>query len=350
MPLDILLFAHLSALYDSKLLRQELFPTIAPELPIMQRLTEQYVSQLEEPFKQEVHHLITSSKRRQHNLADLYFRSQHSRLSKYNSFGELSAIHRQYQNHRLASGRLDQSIGTAWLLAIPNAGLNLAMDSIQFRVALSFHLFIPFISADTTCPQCGNPADRFGYHTLACGGHGNLMHARHEMVASGLCQIAIAAGFTAQLNAKVTCLGNSNRGAIHNFRPADVLINENTGRHTCIDVTVVSPMCTSNARFAPGRLVSEKADSKITKHAEACEQAGFDFLPFAIDVCGIMDSRALALLSRLAQAYAAASGLATSHSKSICRRRISMCLQRGIAAQLSSFMIACRPDETGAPL
>ena len=224
------------------------------------------------------------------------------------------------------------------------------MDSIQFRVALSFHLFIPFISADTTCPQCGKAADRFGYHTLACGGHGNLMHARHEMVASGLCQIAIAAGFTAQLNAKVTCLGNSNRGAIHNFRPADVLINENTGRHTCIDVTVVSPMCPSNARFAPGRLVTEKADSKITKHAEACEQAGFDFLPFAIDVCGIMDSRALALLSRLAQAYAAASGLATSHSKSICRRRISMCLQRGIAAQLSSFMIACRPDETGAPL
>ncbi len=27
-----------------------------------------------------------------------------------------------------------------------------------------------------------------------------------------------------------------------------------------------------------------------------------------------------------------------------------MCLQRGIAAQLSFFMIACRPDETGAPL
>ena len=73
-------------------------------------------------------------------------------------------------------------------------------------------------------------------------------------------------------------------------------------------------MCTSNARFAPVLLVADKAVSKVTKHAEACEQAGFDFLPFAIDVCGIMDSRALALLSRLAQAYAATSGLATSHA------------------------------------
>ena len=94
------------------------------------------------------------------------------------------------------------------------------------------------------------------------------------MVASGLCQIAMTAGFNAQLNAKVTCLWNFNRGSIHNFRPADVLINENTGRHTCIDVTVVSPMCPSNARFAPGLLVADKADSKVTKHAEACEQAG----------------------------------------------------------------------------
>ena len=155
------------------------------QLPIIPRITEQYSLQLEESFTHEVQHLITSRKRLQHNLAGLYYRSHHSRLSNQNSFGELNVIHRQYQSHRLAS----QSIGTAWLLAIPNSGLNQAMDSIQFRVALCFHLFIPLVSADTTCPQCGNPADRFGYRTLVCGGHGNLIQARHEIVASGLCQI-----------------------------------------------------------------------------------------------------------------------------------------------------------------
>jgi hypothetical protein len=80
---------------------------------------------------------------------------------------------------------------------------------------------------------------------------------------------------------------------------------ENMSRHTCSDVNVVS-------LFDPGLQVS---DSKITKHAEGCEQeAGFDFLPFAIDLCGTMDTHLLALLSRLAQAYTATSGLATSHS------------------------------------
>ena len=162
-------------------------------------------------------------------------------------------------------------------------------------------------------------------------------------MAAGVLRIALAAGFEAQLNAKVQCLGSTGNTA-HHFRPADILLNEGTGRQTCIDVTIVSPMCTSYANINVGELATKKADEKIKKHLAACEQAGYDFLPFAIDTCGVMDARANILLTRLANAYEAISGLADSHSKAICRRRISLCLQRGISTQLTSLVLSDYPD------
>jgi hypothetical protein len=59
-------------------------------------------------------------------------------------------------------------------------------------------------------------------------------------------------------------------------------------------------MCPTNAplRSGPTDLSQSKANSNQIKHADAyCDQAGFDFLLFAIDVCGTMDAHALALLS-----------------------------------------------------
>jgi hypothetical protein len=54
MPLDTLRLAHLSALRNSKAVRQELFPTIAAELRTMLPLTEQYSLKLEDPLTYKV--------------------------------------------------------------------------------------------------------------------------------------------------------------------------------------------------------------------------------------------------------------------------------------------------------
>ena len=72
--------------------------------------------------------------------------------------------------------------------------------------------------------------------------------------------------------------------------------------------------------------------------------AGYDFLPFAIDVCGVLDLRAWDFLQRLAEAYAVTVGLDISHSKACVRRMVSFGLFRGIAAQLCSIVLSSQPD------
>ena len=109
-------------------------------------------------------------------------------------------------------------------------------------------------------------------------------------------------------------------------------------------MTIPSPLCKSYKSVPLGTLAERKAIEKINKHAEACERAGYDFLPFAIDVCGVLDQRAWDLLQRLAEAYAVTVGLDISHSKSCVRRMVSFGLFRGIAAQLCSIVLSSQPD------
>ena len=104
-------------------------------------------------------------------------------------------------------------------------------------------------------------------------------------------------------------------------------------------------MCPTYIALPTGQLAKTKATLKIAKHAAACDNAGFIFQPFSMDTCGILDARASSLLSRFADSYAAISGLAASHSKAICRRRISFSLQRGIAAQLTALAFSDLLDD-----
>ena len=242
-----------------------------------------------------------------------------------------------YHAKMLASAKLKTSLATHWLLALPNQGMDLTMDQLQYRTALKFFLHMPLRDADNPCQYCPEISDRYGFHSLVCKGANNGKHARHESVAGSVNRIALGAGFSSQQNAKVSCLGFS-QGSSHLLRPADILLNEGTGKCTCIDVTVPSPLCKSYASVPLGVLAEKKAVEKINKHADACEMAGYEFSPFVIDVCGVLDQRAWDLLNRLAEAYAVKVGLAKSHSMSCVRRVVSFGLFRGIAAQLCSVV------------
>jgi hypothetical protein len=58
----------------------------------------------------------------------------------------------------------------------------------------------------------------------------------------------------------------------------------------------------------PGKAASNASSKKRVKHEEACHAAGKDFTPFAVDVCGMTNEAATALLKRIAAGYAANTG------------------------------------------
>ncbi len=76
------------------------------------------------------------------------------------------------------------------------------------------------------------------------------------------------------------------------------------------------------------------ASGKDRKHRPNCEGVGKGFIPFAIDVCGILDGQAAKLLSRFSRGYATAYGQTNSWARAICHQRVSFALQLAIARQL----------------
>ena len=84
-----------------------------------------------------------------------------------------------------------------------------------------------------------------------------------------------------------------------------------------------------------GAIVLEAAKEKWEKHLRPCQQAHFDFMPFAVDVCGLVDWTAATLIKRIACKYAEITLKSYAECMNIVRRRISFAIQVGVARQLS---------------
>jgi hypothetical protein len=125
-------------------------------------------------------------------------------------------------------------------------------------------------------------------------------------------------------------------GTVH--RPADILINDHTGKQTCIDGTCSSPLSEAKANSALSSVLSllrQMVDQqKITKHEDDCSRAGYSFLPFACDVTGIITHTTSALLDRIASANVTRKDTLFGFALDILRRRMSYSIQLGVARQL----------------
>ncbi len=152
--------------------------------------------------------------------------------------------------------------------------------------------------------------------------------------------------FTRKRKQLHTCVEDA-RGRIQNLRPADLLVDGDTfDRRLCVDVTIVSPLSQAKSGISQGRdigkLVDQKAKEKVNKHDQACAAAGYDFQPFAMDVCGVVDDKAAHLLRRFSTRQAERTGRAYSYILALARRRISTALQVGISTQILG---AFQPDK-----
>ena len=84
-----------------------------------------------------------------------------------------------------------------------------------------------------------------------------------------------------------------------------------------------------------GEVVAAAAKNKVDKHLLPCAAAHYGFVPFAADVCGLIDWAAASLIKCIGCKYAEIFHKSYSEGVSIIRQRLSFALQMRIARQLS---------------
>jgi hypothetical protein len=107
----------------------------------------------------------------------------------------------------------------------------------------------------------------------------------------------------------------------------------------CVDVTVVSPLVTNRQpQVVVGKMAEEAHRGKVNKHLRACEDAGYGFRAFAVDVFGVLSKDSYNLLRRIWTRMIRETGYPKYKAVAVCLRRVSFAIQLGVARQC----LACR--------
>jgi hypothetical protein len=357
-PSDIIQFAYPASVLSSLRLQQEVLGLATQEVsPIVTHMVQSFAGQVRDsaPEITELTNTILARGTQPlenvplplHNLqfylARLFFEATRSRLLSHQYItSKDEATSRRFR------AILDSNMfpgASAWLFALPNGGLGQRMSPLEFQSAASLRLLIPQFEVDAKCRQhkCTATMDIYGYHALVCRGHLTL---RHNTVRDALYDLLLKARFSPEKDAPVYCFGYRSGGRSAIYRPADILMAGDDFDRDCVDITVVSPLVTSNqSRVVVGKAAEEAESRKVTKHRVPCEQAGFGFKPFAVDVFGVMSKSAYKFLQRVCSKLVREVGYSQHLAWSICVRKISFSVQLGVAQQL----IACRGVRDGLP-
>jgi hypothetical protein len=340
LPSDILNFAFVASAIASDGLQQGILGLEASEYPPWVPAMAQAYSEkvfIHDPAQaDELSQLVLLP---QHQLqlfmARTYYESRRAKLMDHPYI-----IQRDQETRRRFEGVLASFVrkdASCWLFALPNAGLGQRMTPLEFQAAMSFRLLMPQFESGSMCCQksCVAALDVFGYHALVCRGH---FLPRHNLVRDALFDLTLKARFAPQKDAPVTCLGFRS-GQAAAFRPADLLVAGDDFDQDCVDVTVVSPLVTNNQpEVVVGKKAEEAEKKKYQKHQEACENAGFGFKAFAMDVFGVLAEQSLKFLKRVCSKLMREADYPKYMASAICYRRISFSVQLGVARQF----LACR--------
>jgi len=130
-----------------------------------------------------------------------------------------------------------------------------------------------------------------GDHALCCSASG--LWRRHNEIRDVFVLFLSRAGFHCTLEVE---LPGSER------RPADIFISQGWGsRPVALDISVVHPL---GANFHHGDCVAGAAaetreKAKIALYGQACEAAGWDFVPLVVETTGAWGHRAQVFISAL---------------------------------------------------
>ena len=178
---------------------------------------------------------------------------------------------------------------TTWSLATPLVKPPTATD---FRWALRWTLGLPLREGDYACPFCGARADSRGVHAVCCQRTGDITRS-HNFLRDTVRDVLVTAGYTV--------LKEQPLPKRSELRPADLLVLGYGPRPLAIDFTVITPVRPSAAPGPPGSLMDSAARAKCRKYKKACDDEGWDFMPFVADTFGAVRSDARSFVGTIIQ-------------------------------------------------
>ena len=224
----------------------------------------------------------------------------------------------------------------SWLSVVPSPALGLHLRPAEFVPIVRYRLGINVYSSEGNCPACGQESDKLGDHALACVRSRDRI-ARHDLLRDVIYEAASSASLAPVKEERHLLPGTA-------ARPGDVFIRRwSDGKDAALDVTVTSPLASSNladATARPGGALEKAYDRKMRDTADACRQQGLVFLPIALETLGGMHHLAVNQFKRLGAALVRHTGSDEREVASQLMQRISLHLMRGNAAMITSR----RPD------
>jgi hypothetical protein len=214
----------------------------------------------------------------------------------------------------------------AWLVAPPDPGLGLWIDSRSFRTLLCMWLGIPLGEAGL-CSFCAHRVDALGSHALECTA-GHAVVRRHNALREVIYHTCQEAGLRPEAE-KPALLPESLR------RPADIFLPRWPGGGSAmvaLDIAVVSPLQRRYLAKA-GVLSLATAEAYADYKAERadcesrCREQGVKFEPIVAESFGGWCSGARRVFTAIAKARALSSGMPDAASLELLYQQLSVALQ-----------------------
>ena len=195
-------------------------------------------------------------------------------------------------------------------------------------MAAKYRLGCQVYSGDGPCPACLQRGERYGGERITC--HNNLHDHLHDLAA------AAALNPTKESRGLIPC---------QERRPAGIFIlSWAGGRDVAFDVTVVNPLQDATvvaAAATPGYTLKWRYGKKMTGAAEHCQREGIQFLPLVVESQGGWHKVAQREVKKLAAAKARQGGQEEEGALRNMWTRLTILLQRRIAAILHNHNPMC---------
>jgi len=217
----------------------------------------------------------------------------------------------------------------AWLDAVPKTEA-LTMSPSEFRTAFRNRLLIPHpqLLAHSVC-SCGKDVDPFGIHMQKCRLDGNLTNSTHNRLVGCLAEMIRSCGQSVKV--EVSGIFNNVDAASH--QRMDLVVFDPGRPNLLYDVVVTNPVTAEVVRSNAVNVqaTARQQQTKERRYRDAATAAGMLLHGLAIEVYGKWGDDFTDMFNH----FISLGSVITSIPKAILgnywRRRISVCLQSGIA-------------------
>ena len=221
---------------------------------------------------------------------------------------------------RLLAASDSTGCSSAWLKAIPNPSLGLAMPVTEFVVAVRIWLGIPLFPTAQLC-SCSSLIDSYGDHLLGCS-YGPLRIRRHDALTRIL--------FHSMLLDNSGVLREQRVSGDNQSRPGDLYHPDfYQGCPAFFDVSVrntLSPSYISQASVSAGAAAAAGEALKDKQHEANVVAAGGQFYPLIVETFGVWTPFAQETLKDIARRTTARNGLSPKKAFKNLIQQLSVCL------------------------